>query len=833
MTKFTDDQIAILKLNEGEHLVLAPPGSGKTELLSKRLNIAVKDGISPDKIICITFTNRASKNMLERIGENQIEMPFVGTLHNFGLQFLHKNKKIPANCTLLDEEDSKQLIQDAIAELKEDDIELRTANIDAIKLGKFMRNSLFEKLAIPSLVSNINSSNSNQLGLTSINPLSEYENKLFQSITEKYTQNKKHSCSIDFDDVLYLTLNTLIFEKNLLMTNYEWMQIDEVQDLSSLQWEIINRIRGVNCHAVYFGDNDQAIFSFMGASQSSLEKFTKACKKHYLVENFRSPQKLIDLFNTYAEKNFQSTKRVKIKLERFNNPNSSGSIKKILFSGNFDDEAESISREIIPEQIKIHHKIAILTRTNKEAEIVSTYLTNRKTEHFRVSGFDLFHRRTIKDALAFTRALRYPTDRLAWSRLVSIFGKIPSLRASRELVNQLHNYGIYPQDYLEDIGIQPFLDTFLENLEGQRCVVFDTETSGLNVESDDIIQIAAIELIAGAPTGKEFEIYIKTNKDLSESSNIHKISNVYLNAHGVSPEVGLKKFKEFAGNSILIGHNISNFDLKILNSNYARYLISPLNNQIYDTVDLSKRIYPNLNSYKLESLIKLLEVDGNNSHNAIDDVRANTNLLINLHEKIKVNKKNRWQVYFDSQKFMNEFQMNLGPFWSNIQSRMHKVYNLGELIKDFFLFANEKVSYKCDDQDTKHNSRLIRYLQTEWLKNKSFATLSDTILSQSIIDLSTYSEADLISENDRIIVSTIHKAKGLEFDSVVISGCVKDNFPHFYSRNNRVATEEDARLLYVALSRAKKEILITMHDSVTNRGGTYPRYPSPFLSFLD
>lgn len=833
MTKFTADQIKILELNEGEHIVLAPPGSGKTELLSKRLNLAVKDGISPDKIICITFTNRASKNMLERIGENQIEMPFVGTLHNFGIQFLHKNKKIPANCTLLDEEDSKQFIQDAISELEEDDVEFRTTDIDTIKLGKFMRNNLLEKLGIPSLVSNINASTSSQQGLISINPLSEIENNYFQSITEKYTQNKKNSCSIDFDDVLYLTLHTLMFEKNLLMTNYEWMQIDEVQDLSSLQWEIINRIKGINCHAVYFGDNDQAIFSFMGASQSSLEKFTKNCKKHYLVENFRSPQKLIDLFNTYAEKNFHSSKHVKIKSEKFSTSTSSGNIKKILFSGNFDDEAESISREIIPEQIKIHHKIAILTRTNKEAEIVSTYLTNRKTEHFRVSGFDLFHRRTIKDALALTRSLRYPTDRLAWSRLISIFGKIPSLRASREFVNKLYNNGIYPQDYLEDIGIQPYLDTFLRNLESQRCIVFDTETSGLNVESDDIIQIAAIELIAGVPTGNEFDIYLKTNRDLSESSQIHKISNDFLNTHGVSPEIGLKKFKEFAGNSILIGHNISKFDLKILNCNYARCLISPSNNQIYDTVTLSKRIYPNLNSYKLESLIKFLEIDGNNSHNAIDDVKANTNLLINLQEKIKANLKNRTQIYIDSQKFMSEFQMNLGPFWSDTQSRMNKVYNIGELIKDFFMFANEKVGYRCDDQEKKHNLKLITYLQTEWLKNKSFATLSDAILSQSIIDLSTYSEADLISENDRIVVSTIHKAKGLEFDSVVICGCVKDNFPHFYSRNNRPATEEDARLLYVALTRAKNEILLTMHDSVTNRGGTYPRYPSPFLSFLD
>jgi len=88
-------------------------------------------------------------------------------------------------------------------------------------------------------------------------------------------------------------------------------------------------------------------------------------------------------------------------------------------------------------------------------------------------------------------------------------------------------------------------------------------------------------------------------------------------------------------------------------------------------------------------------------------------------------------------------------------------------------------------------------------------------------------KADLITDDVKVVVSTIHKAKGLEFDGVVVTSCVKDVFPHYYSKSVD-AVHEDARLLYVRLTRAKKEIVITTHDTTVNRVGSFPRYPSPF-----
>jgi DNA helicase-2/ATP-dependent DNA helicase PcrA len=832
--KFTSDQEKILNLKVGKHLVLAPPGSGKTELLAERFNTAIQNNVPKDRMLCITFTNRAAKNMLDRVGSKHNETPFIGTLHNFGIKFLLKNKIVPTNITLLDEEDSRLLIQDAISELRECDNEIKCLDVNGQKLSNFIRDLTFTQLNIPSNAFVSNVSSSHQLLLTDVNPLSEIESRCFHKIFQKYIQIKNSTCCIDFDDILFLTLKTLIAKKDLEMCDYQWLQVDEVQDLSALQWEILNRITHENCHSIYFGDYDQAIFSFMGASHESLHKFTRNCEKHYLAENFRSPQNLIDLFNTYAEKNFRFKENISQKIRKSNVTSDNGSIKKILISGTFNDEAEEISRKIIPEKLQASKKIAVLSRTNKEAELVSIYLENRKIQHFRVSGFDLFHRKSIKDGMALLRAMRRKDDRLAWARLLSIFSGISSLKASRELINEIQEHGIYPQDYLEKYDQSSYLDSFISDIENQRVIVFDTETSGLNVQDDDIIQIAAIEIINGIQTGNEFEVYIQTNKDLSESSKIHNISNNYLATNGVSPEIGLKKFKDFVNGSILIGHNISKFDLKILSSNLKKHVIDlPINLTNYDTLNLTKRLYPRLTNYTLHNLISLFNLDGRNSHNAIDDVRANVNLLFHLYDQIKKNATDRNKIHNNSKKYFDQFKINFEDFWKDTQISLSKNLNLGDLIDNFFSYSKDKVDYRLKDDEIKYTNKLVNYLRSHWLKNKNFFCLKDMIFSQAALDLLTYAESDLITEDDKLVVSTIHKAKGLEFDSVIITGCVKDNFPHFYSRNIPAAVEEDARLLYVALTRAKSEILITMHDSVSNRGGVFPRYPSPFLNFIN
>ena len=114
LNNFTEKQTEILKLEIDKYVVLAPPGSGKTQLLSQRVVNALSRGIDPQTMLCITFTNRAAKNINDRVGELKSKLPFIGTLHKFGYQFLLANQVIPAYTALLDEEDANQILTETL-----------------------------------------------------------------------------------------------------------------------------------------------------------------------------------------------------------------------------------------------------------------------------------------------------------------------------------------------------------------------------------------------------------------------------------------------------------------------------------------------------------------------------------------------------------------------------------------------------------------------------------------------------------------------------------------------------------------------------------------------
>lgn len=169
----------------------------------------------------------------------------------------------------------------------------------------------------------------------------------------------------------------------------------------------------------------------------------------------------------------------------------------------------------------------------------------------------------------------------------------------------------------------------------KRIVVFDTETTGLDTSNDDIIQIAAIEIINGN-IGASFECFFATDKELSPTQKIHNISNKKLKQKATDKKDGLIQFLAFVSEDSLLAHNIQ-FDYAILNSNLLRTGLKSIDQKItslFCTLTLTRQMYK-LPSYKLGNILKHLNITGDNSHDALDDVKATVNLAFHLKKQIE------------------------------------------------------------------------------------------------------------------------------------------------------------------------------------------------------
>jgi len=855
MIKLSNEQQKIVDLYEGQHLVLAPPGTGKTELLVHRLSNAINSGIPQEEIACLTFTNRAAENMVERvhqeIGDNDI---FIGNIHSFCNRYLIKNNLIPQITSLLDEEDQRQMFSDVIFDVTKDIASDNSSmpnklegalkdltNADYFSVSAILAHLSYLKRKDFKIVDSINYGALNLDTYTSLfsDPILSLECRkhVISLIYSRYEQLKDESNYIDFDDLL--TLSYFNLSQKLPQDNFEitWLQVDEAQDLNPFQWGIIDKISDKkHSHRVFFGDYDQSIFSFMGASTESLKFISKTSVVHYMQINYRSPQYLLDLYNQYASNELAISSKFKPKA--FNKVlKVKGDLRIKHFSRDQYDEANNIVTSEFP--VDKDYSVAILVRTNESAEMyASQFKTNMPNVRiFKVSGVDLFSRRITKDALSVLNIFVNSRDKLSWSRVFHI-STGQTLKQSRFIINSLFNAGINPIDILfNNANSSSLLDDFLHLYNSARLVVFDTETTGLNTNEDDIIQIAAIEIIKGVP-GKIFEVYIDTNRDFKEAEKIHHISKEYLSDHAIEKHLALSDFVNFIGDSAIIAHNLD-YDYKILNNNLERVGLPliPQETKLYDSVDITQRLHPKLPRYKLEYLLKVFNIEGSNSHNAVDDVKATVGLIEHCIIEIESTKLSR-MAYIDNEtsKSLIKFSNNFMPLYELLSDNA-KIINLGDVVSNV-------VSYIDDN----FNSESRKYKDNAYVELKKLIEHMNHICQeQSILkgikkyipDYFKYKEVDLKLKKDNVVIATVYKAKGLEFDFVIIPQCTENTYPSYFSikkeqKNDISGVQEDARLLYVAMTRAKKRLLIT-YTSYTipiKAVRKYYQCPSRFLKSI-
>ena len=864
-------QIPVVEASQGYHLVLASPGCGKTHILAERIRYARERGVKYEDMLCLTFTNRAAREMTNRIqkvvGGDFSEL-MVGNVHRFCSKFLFEQGRIPADSAIIDDEEAVSII----ADYRNEDEEGVTRDFNRYKGYQtiiFFQHFIYQmehqhpwkyylhpesftdddREAVKHICASQKIEYDEQAVVNIYHHAQEYmdeanapglDGKTADRIRVLlwkmyyagcYARYKEENHLFDFEDLLLYTYD--IYRSDPTCKRYPWIQVDEVQDLNGMQLAIIDLLTAEdNPMVMYLGDEQQAIFSFMGAKVETLTLLKMRCKGniHHLQRNHRSPKYLLDVFNDYAEKQLKIDREL-LPLSDNDTKATSGDLR-IIYSSTIEAEHKDITTEAFSlyEQNK-EERTAVIVSANSDADRISEAMTEAGLTHFKVSGRDLFDTPDVKLLLAHLSVLSNEHNSIAWTRIMKGVHAFPSHALARRFNWKLKQLALSPSDFLlypESCYTAEFLRAYNE----EEIVVFDTETTGLNVFQDDIIEIAAIRIKGGEVVGEPLDLYIETDKPIlpmlgDKENPMYAIYHEKMSTGELrSPSDALRRFLAYVGTSPILAHN-ANYDYNILDNNLQRYCNDTMQAhdiRCFDSLKLIRLLAPSLHSYKLESLLETFQLAGVNSHQAIDDVKATVSLVRLCAEKAR--EKQAQQAAFirhpKVKPFANVLRSNYGECYREAVNRLYQLSTDHEpaLVSELSTAYN---AFRLDGliNDIPRLDYILRYLRIDMLTDETVANALAPQLSQYIMDINTLKEADFCNSKsilERIYVTTVHKAKGLEFDNVIIFDAADGRYPNAYNKTKQ-QDEEDARKFYVAMSRAKRRLFIAYALQMVDRHG--------------
>ena len=418
MTDYLDElnesQRAAVLYNEGPSLVIAGAGSGKTRVLTYKIAYLLDNGYEPWSILALTFTNKAAREMKERIaravGTEKAKYLWMGTFHSVFARILRTEAAAlgySSNFTIYDSSDSKSLIKSLLKEL----------NLD-------------EKVYKPGLVqSRISNAKNHLVSAQAYAASSEFfrsdsEAKIpaMRDIYIRYCERCKQSDAMDFDDLLVNTF--LLFKNNpdicdKYAERFRYVLVDEYQDTNFAQHSIVLQLTGKHQRVCVVGDDAQSIYSFRGANIDNILKFTRLyddARLFKLEQNYRSTQLIVKAANSLIEKN-----REQIKKEVFSE-NSVGEPITVTSAYSDVEEGEIVANKITSMHVKNgqpYSDFAILYRTNAQSRIFEEALRKRAVAYRIYGGLSFYQRKEIKDVIAYFRLAVNPHDGEALKRVIN------------------------------------------------------------------------------------------------------------------------------------------------------------------------------------------------------------------------------------------------------------------------------------------------------------------------------------------------------------------------------------------------------------------------------
>ncbi|AFY61261.1 DNA/RNA helicase, superfamily I [Synechococcus sp. PCC 6312] len=797
-------QAAIAQHLQGAILVLAPAGTGKTRVLTARLIQALKAGFQAQDILCLTFTNRAAQEMKTRVRQaipDQAEHLTIKTFHGLCAWMLRQEATamgLPADFTIFDDSDCQELVQQIFNLSDARDVKKYTRELMTTKSRGYWQDG------------------DGWLGV--FRGLGDYAP---QGVKYQLALQKRHA--LDFADLIYYVRRMLRTDPEIAQRwqqRFKLLQIDEVQDTHSSEYEIVAHLGRGSGNMAMIGDLDQTIFEWRGSEPDLiLSQFRQEFQPqvYELAWNYRATQSLLATADQFAQ-NF-AHRHTQITAA----PSCPAGPPPIIHQApTAQAEADWIGQQIQEMARKSpnfsYSRTTVLARNHFRLAEISTSLKAMGIPCLTVEQFEFFQRQEVKDALALIRLLLNPFDATALRRL--LLQLVPQIGLGT--INTIQKQGQACGLWLTDLIDLPTLedgDPFQGILQAQqsgKIIVFDVETTGLSVAESEVIEIAAQRYDGGEHT-LSFQRFITNLKPVGETEAIHGYSDQFLMIRGRPAKEVFREFQRFAQGAYWIGHNLG-FDIKMITAHARRVGLEFNISRWGDTLNLAHRFVQAPN-YKLATLAKHFQLKQTPTHKADDDVRTTVELLNCLLPLTIPGRPQR-------QALIQRYQRQFFPFarqlyqWRQASDQLRPGELIRQIIQDSGLYRH----YSSQPERLENLDQLI-----DVFTERDQAQLHPHTALREIIEFTALTRnVDRLTQAENLVpLITVHQAKGLEFDRVFVAGLADGEFPSFRSvQEGRL--EEEKRLFYVALTRAQQQLYLSTHE----QDDRSKKAPSPFLTAL-
>lgn len=510
---------------EGAVLVTAGAGSGKTRLLTHRIAYLIQEkGVKPYNILAITFTNKAAREMKDRVSR-MIDCGaeiWVSTFHSLCVtmlrRFIDKFNGFNKNFTIYSDVEQKRVLKEIYKEMNIED--------DGIKCS------------IEYHIGNIK--NTNAVPKDYVNTLGAYVNgDTVLDVYNKYQNTLRANNALDFDDLLVFTyklLSQFADVREYYQDKFHYIHVDEFQDTNTIQYEIVRLLAGKWGNILVVGDEDQCIYGWRGANIQNIMDFRHDfpnAKVYKLQQNYRSTKRILEVANKVIDNNTQRLKKT------LWTENQEGTEVRYFIGSSDRDEADFVARTIRDLVLKNGYKysdIAVLMRLTAPSRLLEQYMLSYDIPYKMLGGFKFFERVEIKNVIGYLRAIVNPRDNDSILRIINFprrgigdtsIEKIKEYSKGGSLLNVILNYSMYDFAPALKKKLADFTALYLDLREQQEAL-------GLNAFVEYLIKTVGFENYFDPSNDEEY----------NKMQNIREFANAVKEFEESNPDATLADYLE-------------------------------------------------------------------------------------------------------------------------------------------------------------------------------------------------------------------------------------------------------------------------------------------------